>query len=226
MDSINAEEGDRIGKTSSGFPLNSDDIENWLTTGIRTTTLDLDKALGFSLAKDIRTIGGTKKEFKNYLKRLKPQQFTPDIANDIIGKYKEYQAIKLKGFKDLSDKISLAQDITYRDQSGNEVKFGFGNVLKAATNGFYYNPKEELLLAGARSATESAREGVFMPDNLPEDITHILTEKFGQGILDSPTNILEQLYQAQGEVEKINIINKDRGEPEKFTFEDYVGTNK
>lgn len=226
MDSINAEEVDRIGKTSSGFPLNSDDIENWLTTGIRTTTLNLNKSLGYSLAKDIRTIGGTKKEFKNYLKSLKPQQFTPDIANDIIAKYKEYQAIKLKGFQNLSDKVSLAQDLTYRDRSGNEVTFGFGKVLDAATDGFYYSPKEDLILAGARSATEEAREGIFMPDQLPEDIHKLLTDKFGQGVLDSPTEILSKLYQAQAEVEQINIINKDRGEPETFTTEEFMNQGR
>ena len=205
-----------MGKTSSGFPLNIKDIENWLTTGIRTTTVDAGRALGFKLSRDIKTMNATKDDFVTYLRRINPQKITPELSADIINEYKRLQNIKFKGFTDLSDKISTAMNMTYTDRKGNVKNFDEGRVLSAATDKFYYNPDESIILAGARSAAKNARDGIFMPDSIAGDgrIIKILTDKFGKDQSTNAMKIYNQLIAASTQYKQVPVIRNQQSKEE------------
>ena len=203
---MNDDELREMGRSASGFPLNVKDIENWLSTGIRTSTVDVGRSLGFKLSKDIKTMDATKKDFLTYLRRVNPQNITPELTADIVNEYKRLQDIKFKGFTELSDKISTAMSMTYTNRDGKVVPYGYDKVLAAATDNFYYDPKDTLLLAGARSATNNARDGFFIPDNVANDrVLTILTDKFGKD--QNAINIYNQLIEASQQYRQVPVVN-------------------
>ena len=178
---------------------------NWLFTGIRTTTMDVNKSLGYTLSKQIKNIDATKKDFLQYMRELKPQEFTPDIAQDIIAKYKDLQGVKRDNFTKMAQTINMAQNMSYYDKSGKERKFGYGKVLQAATDNFFYKENPELGRGLAAAQISEARRGSFMPDDVLADknIIKILNTKFG-GMHPSGIDILSMLgkaFQEEGSVE-------------------------
>ena len=203
---MNDDELREMGRSASGFPLNVKDIENWLSTGIRTSTVDVGRSLGFKLSKDIKTMDATNKDFLTYLRRIKRQNITPELTADVVNEYKRLQDIKFKGFTELSDKISTAMSMTYTNRDGKVVPYGYDKVLAAATDNFYYDPKDTLLLAGARSATNNARDGFFIPDNVANDrVLTILTDKFGKD--QNAINIYNQLIEASQQYRQVPVVN-------------------
>ena len=205
---MNDDELREMGRSASGFPLNVKDIENWLSTGIRTSTVDVGRSLGFQLSKDIKTMDATKKDFLTYLRRVNPQNITPELTADIVNEYKRLQNIKFKGFTELSDKISTAMSMTYTNKDGKVVPYGYDKVLAAATDNFYYNPKDTVLLAGARSATNNARDGFFIPDDVANDrVLTILTDKFGKDQSANAMNIYNQLIEASRQYRQVPVVN-------------------
>ena len=206
---LNDDEIREMGKSASGFPLNIKDIENWLSTGIRTTTADVGRSLGFKLSKDIKTMDATGKDFITYLRRIKPQNITPELTSDIVNEYKRLQEIKFKGFTALSDKISTAMNMTYTNKNGKVVPYGYDKVLAAATDSFNYDVKDDIVFAGARSATKNAREGIFIPDDVTGDtVVKILTDKFSKS--GASMDIYNQLIAASTEYKQVPIVtNKE-----------------
>ena len=203
---MNDDELREMGRSASGFPLNVKDIENWLSTGIRTSTVDVGRSLGFKLSKDIKTMDATNKDFLTYLRRIKRQNITPELTADVVNEYKRLQDIKFKGFTELSDKISTAMSMTYTNRDGKVVPYGYDKVLAAATDNFYYDPKDTLLLAGARSATNNARDGFFIPDDVANDrVLTILTDKFGKD--QNAINIYNQLIEASQQYRQVPVVN-------------------
>ena len=204
---LNDDEIREMGKSASGFPLNIKDIENWLSTGIRTTTADVGRSLGFKLSKDIKTMDATGKDFITYLRRIKSQNITPELTSDIVNEYKRLQEIKFKGFTALSDKISTAMNMTYTNKNGKVVPYGYDKVLAAATDSFNYDVKDDIVFAGARSATKNAREGIFIPDDVKGDtVVKILTDKFTKD--GDPMDIYNQLIKASTEYKQVPIVTK------------------
>ena len=114
------------------------------------------------------------------MKGLKPQEFTPDMAQDIISKYKDLQGVKRDNFTKMAQTISLAENMMYYDKSGNEERYGYDKVLQAATDDFFYKAKPELLRGIASSILEHGQAGIFLPDNPASDqrIIQILNDKF------------------------------------------------
>jgi len=48
--------------------------------------MDMDKSLRYTMARQIKNIETTNKEFMNYMKRIRPQEFTPAMAQEIVAK--------------------------------------------------------------------------------------------------------------------------------------------
>jgi len=204
MDSLSAAEVQELETSASGWPLREEDIWNWMFTGIRTTTMDVNKSLGYTLSKQIKNIDATQKDFYQYMRELKPQEFTPDIAQNIINRYRELQGVKRDNFAKMAQTINMAQNMTYYDKSGREKKFGYGKVLQAATDDFFYKENPELFRGIAASTMDQASTGAFMPDNPAGDyrLIKILQDKF-QSIQPSKIDILSMLSQAF--TEEINV---------------------
>ena len=204
LNSMSAEEVQDLATSASGWPLREADIFNWLTSGIRTTTMDVDKSLGYTMSKQIKNIEATKKEFMNYMKGIKPQEFTPGMAQEIIAKYRELQGIKRENFTKLAQTISLASDMQYYtpNRKGKEEsrKYGYGRVLRAATDGFFYKENPELIRGIAASTMDQASKGVFQPDDVANSdmFIKLLQQKF-QSLIPSKIDIMSMLNKAFSE---------------------------
>tara|TARA_R110000737_G_scaffold13863_5_gene29920 strand:- start:1098 stop:5231 length:4134 start_codon:yes stop_codon:yes gene_type:complete len=204
LNSMSAEEVQDLATSASGWPLREADIFNWLFTGIRTTTMDVDKSLGYTMSKQIKNIEATKKEFMNYMKGIKPQEFTPGMAQEIIAKYRELQGIKRENFTKLAQTISLASDMQYYtpNRKGKEEsrKYGYGRVLRAATDGFFYKENPELIRGIAASTMDQASIGAFQPDDVANSDVFIklLQQKF-KSLIPSKIDIMSMLNKAFSE---------------------------
>ena len=216
---MDAEEVQDLATSASGWPLREADIFNWLFTGIRTTTMDVDKSLGFTMSNQIKNIEATNREFMNYMRGLKPQQFTPVMAQEIVAKYRELQGIKRENFTKLAQTIDLASNMNYYapDKSGKEQsqKYGYDRVFRAATDDFFYKENPELVRGIAASAMENASHGAFQPDDPASDgrLIKILQQKF-QSIEPSKIDILSMLTQAFMEEMNVPVLGKaPRSEP-------------
>jgi hypothetical protein len=197
IDSRSAAEIQELETNAAGWPLREEDMWNWLFTGIRTTTMDVNKSLGYTLSKQIKNIDATNKSFLQYMREIKPQEFTPDMAKDIIATYKDLQGVKRDNFTKMAQTISLAENMMYYDKSGKEKRYGYDRVLQAATDDFFYKAQPEILSGIASSITEKAQAGIFHPDNPANDprIINILSKKFGN-IQPSGIDILSLLVEA------------------------------
>ena len=213
LNSMSAEEVQDLATSASGWPLRSEDVANWLKWGIRTTTMDVDKSLGYTMSNQIKNIEATKKEFMNYMKGIKPQEFTPGMAQEIIAKYRELQGIKRENFTKLAQTISLASDMQYYtpNRKGKEEsrKYGYGRVLRAATDGFFYKENPELIRGIAASTMDKASKGVFQPDDVANSdmFIKLLQQKF-QSLKPSKIDIMSMLNKAFSEEMQVPTSGK------------------
>jgi hypothetical protein len=180
---LTSEEVRTIGKgiNASGFPQSSKDIETWLTTGVRPVTVDIKKAMGFNLSKDIKGIKSTKDAFIQYLGKLDDQPYTPALREDIMAKYKDLQDKKFTAMQKLSDKVNLFKQTPYQAISRKKKgemstgpyetrEFGLTKVLDAATSGFNYDIPDELLYANTlKDGLGDPKGGTFIADDLTSD---------------------------------------------------------
>ena len=213
LNSLDAEEVQDLATSASGWPLREADVFNWLFTGIRTTTMDMDKSLGYTMSSQIKNIEATNREFMNYMKGIRPQQFTPEMAQEIVAKYRELQGIKRDNFTKLAQTIDLASNMNYYapNRKGKEQsqRYGYGRVLRAATDGFFYKESPELLRGIAASTMNKASTGAFEPDNPAGDnrLIKILQDKF-QSLQPSKIDILSMLAQAFSEEMNVPVLGK------------------
>ena len=179
-DALTSEEkrGWALGRTASGFPLNSNDIEIWGYTGMRPQTMDVEKAMGYSLSKDIKVINNIPKVFNRFVNDLEDDIYTPEIGEKIVNKYLELQDRKYFGVSNLSDKIRLFSNVSYYDLDNKKVDFDIDGVLAAATDNFWYDPDERLLTS---STNKSIKDGTFLADNPIKDkrLYKIIMDKYG-----------------------------------------------
>jgi hypothetical protein len=166
LKSLNSEElrGLYEGVNASGFPLSSKDIETRAKTGISTTTMNVDKAIGANLAKDVKAINDTEASFMKFVSEMPDQQYTEELGRKIVDKYREYQQRKFEGMVDLSDKIKLIESMKYFDKSGNERNYGIERIVMATTDKGFYKAPEEIFYA--RQSLVDGKKGSFVPDRV------------------------------------------------------------
>ena len=162
--------GEGKGLTASGFPQNTRDITTWGTTGIRPQTVNMDKAINFSIMKDIGGIDTTENAFKTYLKQLKDAPYSPKREAEILEKYREYQDRKLEAMQNIHDKISVVEGMPFVNKDGKEETYSFKRIIeKSAREGFGKISRNLIL---------QANEGTFIPDNiLDKQLIEILKNK-------------------------------------------------
>ena len=194
-DALSSEDkrGYALGRTASGFPLNSNDIEIWGWTGMRPQTMDVEKAMGYSLSKDIKIINNIPKVFNRFVDKLGDKEYTPEIGKKIVNKYLELQERKYFGLNNLSDKIRLFSNVSYYDLDNKKVDFDITGVVRAATDDFWYDPDDMLLMS---STNKSIKEGVFLADNpaLDDRFMKIVMNKFGRDKYREVLNPLMKAY--------------------------------
>jgi hypothetical protein len=179
LKSLNSEElrGLYEGVNASGFPLSSKDIETRAKTGISTTTMNVDKAIGSNLANDVKAINATEASFMKFVSEMPDQQYTEELGRKIVDKYREYQQRKFEGMVDLSDKIKLIESMKYFDKNGNERNYGIDRIFMATTDKGFYKAPEEIFYA--RQSLVDNKKGSFVPDRVFDktDLRKMLHDK-------------------------------------------------
>ena len=186
--------GKGLGRSASGFPLNSEDIQIWMSTGMRPVTMDVKKAMGYNLSKDLKTINNVSKVFNRFVSTEVPHvKYTPEVGEKIVNKYLELQEKKYKGIQNLSDKIRIFSNVSYYDRNNKKKDFGIVGVLRAATSDFWYDPDEKLVIS---SLSQNVRKGIFIADNPAIDnrFMKIIMDKFGRDNYRDVINPLMKAY--------------------------------
>jgi len=171
--------GKGLGRSASGFPLNSEDIQIWMSTGMRPVTMDVKKAMGYNLSKDLKTINNVSKVFNRFVSTEMPHvKYTPEVGEKIVNKYLELQEKKYKGVQNLSDKLRIFFNVSYYDRDNKKKDFGIEGVLRAATSDFWYDPDEKLVIS---SLSQNVRNGIFLADNPINDkrLRKVVMDKYG-----------------------------------------------
>jgi hypothetical protein len=169
VQSLDSEEIRNIGQSSSGFPLNSRDIKTWMMTGIKPITINLDKAVGFDVSKDVKAINATKDNFLQFVRQIPDQAYTPELEEKILNEYRNLQERKRTGFRALSDKLNTISKIEYLDKQDKKRKYGLKGIILAATDKGFYDLNEDIPVA-AKTLNEAAQgKGFFKPDDFLRD---------------------------------------------------------
>lgn len=206
IESLKSEElrGLYEGVNASGFPLSSRDIETWMKTGVRPTTMNVDKAIGANLAKDVKAINATEASFMKFVSELQDQVYTPELGKKIVDEYRKYQQRKFDGMVDLSDKIKLFESMKYFDKNGNERNYGIDRIVIATTDKGFYKLAEEIPQA-RQSLTDVKRKGVFVPDNVfskPDLKIMLLNKEYPVEIINDIAKVYKEFAGRRLEKEK------------------------
>jgi hypothetical protein len=183
------------GQTAAGFPLRKEEQMIFFTRGVRNNTMDVTKAMGYSLYEDSNAAAGTKDAFKNFIKQIPDRPLEESDVQDIVNEYRRLQEIKKERMARLSDKINVFRNMSYIDNEGNEKKVGLQNIIKASTSDSKYPIDNKLIYASVRGPKGN---GVFIPDSLStnELINLVKDRKF-------PFDVVKQLKR-----EEANFIGK------------------
>jgi len=180
-DSVSSEDkrGIALGRTASGFPANSNDIILWGVTGMRPQTIDIEKAMGYNLSKDIRVINNIPKVFNRFVSELDDIEYTPEVGEKIVNKYLELQDRKLFGVNNLSDKIRIFSNVSYYDLNNKEVFFDQTGVLAAATDNFWYDHDEMIVTSNFH---KDMKKGIVVADRVDRNkrLRKIIIDKYGE----------------------------------------------
>ena len=179
------------GQTAAGFPLRKEEQMKFFTTGVRNNTMDVTKAMGYSLYQDSKDIAVTKDAFKNFIKQIPDRPLTQEDVQDIVNEYRRLQDFKKERMARLSDKVNVFRDMTYVDKDGKEKKFGLQQVIKASTSDNKYPIDSNIIYSSVRGPKGT---GVFTPDSLStnELIGLVRDRKF-------PFDIVNELKKAEAE---------------------------
>lgn len=154
------------GRTAAGFPLRKEEQIKFFTTGIRNNTMDVTKAMGYSLYQDSKEIAGTKDAFKNYIRQIPDRTLTAEDVQDIVNEYSRLQEIKKERMARLSDKVNVFRNMTYIDKEGEEKRITMEDIGLASTSDMKYPINQEILDASIKGPKG---RGIFVADPISTD---------------------------------------------------------
>lgn len=176
MDTIKSSNSEKLlgegrGLRASGFPLNSEDLKTYAQSGTRPQTINVDKAMGYHIYKDLKELTLSGQGFTSYIRtkvKYNPEVNDKDIQN-IIDKYNDMQERRLRVMQKITKNLDVFKEVgyirRYKDQKGNiqeeEKKFDVGSVLAAATGNFKSKINKDL----TAPLTQGLKNGKFVPDN-------------------------------------------------------------
>ncbi len=181
VESVSSEEllGEGQGQRASGFPLSSKDLKFYVKTGIRPITLDVQKSMGYDMSSRLKAIAKTKDNFLADVRRLPRREITNEDIDQLLNSYKDLQERKYRGMQKFTQRLNEFKNVEYYEipkgkaeaDLTNPKKLDVAGVLEAATNQFWYDPNDELILPLVAEVTSDIENGVFMPDNLIGDMS-------------------------------------------------------
>jgi len=150
------------GQTVAGFPMKKEDQIKFFTTGIRQNTVDLTKAIGYSLFEEGKEISATKPAMKAFIKNIPDKILTPQEEQSIYDEYRKLQELKKERMARLSDKIKVFRDMEYVNKEGEKQNIGMKDLYRASTSDARY-PLDRNILFSAVSGEKG--RGKFIPDS-------------------------------------------------------------
>ena len=180
IESVSSEEllGEGQGQRASGFPLNSKDLEFYVKTGIRPVTIDVEKSMGYDMSSRLKAIAKTKDNFLAEVRKLPRREITNEDVDNLLNSYRDLQERKYKGMQNFTKRLNEFKNVSYYeipkgktevDFTKEPTKLDAAGVLAAATDQFWYNPNDKLILPLVANVISEVENGVFIPDNLIGD---------------------------------------------------------
>ncbi len=154
------------GQTVAGFPLRKEDQIKFFTTGIRQNTVDLTKAIGYSLYEEGKEIAVTKPAMKAFIKNIPDKILTPAEEQSIYDEYRRLQELKKERMARLSDKIKVFRDMEYVNKEGEKQNITMKDLYRASTSDARYPLNQNILYSSVKG---KRGRGVFIPDTFTTD---------------------------------------------------------
>jgi len=156
-----------------GQPLDKQSLIMFLSTGTQFPIWNMNRRMGYDLAKDIKGIDELKNNFKKVLLDSDPKVYNTKDADKLVEKYEKLQERKRKAMLNLAEKVRIFKNVPYtriyKDKKGNkqtdQKKIGSKKLIQFATDDFYYPLKEELIY----SVINDAEQNKFIPDQVIDD---------------------------------------------------------
>ena len=156
-----------------GQPLDRQSLIMFLSTGTQFPIWNMNRRMGYDLAKDIKAIDELQNNFKKVLLDSDPKVYTTEDVNKTVEKYEKLQERKRKAMLNLAEKVRIFKNVPYtriyKDKKGNkqtdQEKIGTTNLIRFATDDFNYSLKEELVF----SVVDDAEQNKFVPDQVIDD---------------------------------------------------------
>ena len=156
-----------------GQPLDKQSLIMFLSTGTQFPIWNMNRRMGYDLAKDIKEIDELQNNFKKVLLDSDPKVYDTKDVDRTVKEYEELQERKRKAMLNLAEKVRIFKNVPYtriyRDKKGNkqtdQEKIGTTNLIRFATDDFNYPLKEELV----SSVVDDAEQNKFVPDQVIDD---------------------------------------------------------
>jgi hypothetical protein len=159
------------------MPVSMDDFFTWITTGMRVQNMSINKQISFKTYQDLNRIGMTAKNFRNYLRRLPAERYTPETETEILEEYGKMQVRRFELLQELGTNVAKYKSLSYEDKRGEDQEYG-DRIWKDLDSLLRSSKGEDLKLVGLTGSNvlkpkdyvdtyeDFLKEGLFMPDSL------------------------------------------------------------
>ena len=159
-----------IGRTKTGFPVSKNEQLGFNLTGVRNNTVDITKAVGYSMYEDSKKVNETQAKFKKYLNEIPVEQMTESDVQDLYNEYRKLQDEKYEAMARLTDKAMVFMEMQYqvrnpKDGTVTIKKFGIDGLHDAVTSDKMYKPAQNYINA-LTSNSRKGTVGYFTPDRI------------------------------------------------------------
>ena len=212
IEALNSEEimGIARGERANGFPLNSEDIVMSMATGVRPSTINIDKAIAYKLGTDLRNINQIDKDFLSFVSKELGAgvPYTPEKKKLIVDEYKKAMDRKREATQKLSKQTDLYYGMEYthryygdpknkKDIQEEQKEIDAEYLLKAITDNGIRGIDENQLINVAQSLNGTEKR-IFMPSNIMPALNQLgLSKRLAAPEIDSLINDIADEYKKQ-----------------------------
>ena len=212
IEALNSEEimGIARGERASGFPLNSEDIVMSMATGVRPSTINIDKAIAYKLGTDLRNINQIDKDFLSFVSKELGAgvPYTPEKKKLIVDEYKKAMDRKREAAQKLSKQTDLYYGMEYthryygdpknkKDIQEEQKEIDAEYLIKAITDNGIRGINENQLINVAQSLNNTEKR-IFVPSNIMPALSQLgLSKRLSSSEIDFLVNDIADEYKKQ-----------------------------
>jgi len=212
IEALNSEEimGIARGERANGFPLNSEDIVMSMATGVRPSTINIDKAIAYKLGTDLKNINQIDKDFFSFISKELGTgvPYTPEKKKLIVDEYKKAMDRKREATQKLSKQTDLYSGMEYthryyadpknkKDVKEEQKEIDAEYLINAVTNSGLYDLNEQQMLNIGQSIS-NAEDRVFVPNDPSSTIEQLgLSKRLSSNELSDLIDAMMEEYERQ-----------------------------